>query len=102
MTITLLNLLYLVCAAAIALSWLLQAWRSPTGKWPLNLGLLKIQYDALRRNDLLNFQQPHIEKYGPTFELDLLGGRGFTTTDPVNLEAMYNSRIQDWGDGLTT
>jgi len=66
------------------------------GKWPLNIDLLKIQYDALQRNDLLNFQQPYFEKYGPTFELDLLGARGFTTTDPVNLEAMYNSMIQDW------
>lgn len=72
MATKLVNLFYLTCAAALAVSWYhrrnshrqkTQAFAHANhcqpvtnklhGKWPLNIDLLKIQYDALQRNDLL-------------------------------------------------
>jgi cytochrome P450 len=70
------------------------------GRWLWNLDLLKVQYDALQKQCLFKFQQPYFEKYAPTFELNLVGGRGYSTIDPVNLEAVYSSMMQDWDIGV--
>lgn len=39
-------------------------------------------------------EQPFIDKLGPSFTLDMLGATGYTTMDPMNLEAMLSTRFE--------
>ncbi len=63
-------------------------------KWPLGIDVLKAQYKANSEKRLLAFQQPIIDEAGPNFKLTLLGAMGYTTMDPVNLEALLSSRFE--------
>ncbi|KAF3810626.1 Cytochrome P450 52A13 [Colletotrichum gloeosporioides] len=63
-------------------------------KWPFAIDLLKLQYDALPEGRLLEFQTKYLE-IAPTLRFDILG-TGFVTTDPANIEAITNSRSEDF------
>ncbi|KAL2845385.1 putative cytochrome P450 alkane hydroxylase [Aspergillus pseudodeflectus] len=54
-------------------------------EWPLGLDILKKQYDALMRGNLFAYQRTR-----------LLGRVGYFTMDPKNLEAMLQTRFDDW------
>ena len=45
-------------------------------------------------NRLFAYQQPSIDALGPNFAVKMLGAVGFTTTDPMNLEAMLSTRFE--------
>ncbi|KAL9593601.1 MAG: hypothetical protein Q9219_007475 [cf. Caloplaca sp. 3 TL-2023] len=66
-------------------------------KWPLGLDVLYKQWKANADNCLLAFQQPHLDRLGPTLRIDILGSVGYTTFDPENIEAALASRFDDFG-----
>ncbi|KAK7727223.1 hypothetical protein SLS63_007274 [Diaporthe eres] len=49
---------------------------------------------------LLSLIKECCDKTGNTFEQQLLGGRGFVTIDPRNVEAILSSNFDDYGLGL--
>ena len=61
-------------------------------KWPLAIDVLKRQYDVLPSQRLLAFQSQYIEKM-PNMELHLLGSRGYMTTDPKNIESIFQKNF---------
>lgn len=61
---------------------------------------MKVQYDALPSQKLLAFQSRFFQKLDATFSVHIFGGTGYATTDPRNLEAMNNTRFQDFELGL--
>ncbi|KAL8725229.1 MAG: hypothetical protein Q9181_006492 [Wetmoreana brouardii] len=65
-------------------------------KWPLGLDVLRSQWNANKDKRLLAFQQPFIDKWGPSFEISILGSIGYTTFDPDNVEAILSSRFDDY------
>ncbi|KAK8036066.1 hypothetical protein PG991_002139 [Apiospora marii] len=66
-------------------------------KWPFALDLLKRQYDALPKQRMLEFQTRFLTS-ASTIRIDILG-EGYIITDPVNIEAILNSRFEDFGLG---
>ncbi|KAL3455169.1 cytochrome P450 [Aspergillus heterothallicus] len=68
--------------------------------WPLGLDILKYQYDALMRGELLAYQAERFGYFqvGNTFEIRILGQVGYFTTDPKNLEAMLQTRFDGLGN----
>ncbi|CAF9938570.1 hypothetical protein IMSHALPRED_000851 [Imshaugia aleurites] len=69
-------------------------------KWPLGIDVLRSQLAAIADDRLFAYQQPFIDKLGPSFTLDMLGATGYTTMDPMNLEAMLSTRFEDFGMGF--
>lgn len=63
-------------------------------KWPFALDLLKCQYDALPSGRLLDFQTKYLNT-APTILINILG-EGYILTDPVNIDAVLNSRFEDF------
>ena len=63
-------------------------------KWPLGIDVLKAQYEATIAHNLLAFQTPYFEEYGPNIELKLLGSVGYLTFDPENIEAILSTRFE--------
>ncbi|KAM0281820.1 hypothetical protein ACHAQH_003309 [Verticillium albo-atrum] len=63
-------------------------------KWPFAIDLLKHQYDALPGGRLLDFQTKYLAT-APTILINILG-EGYILTDPVNIEAVLNSRFEDF------
>ncbi|SPO05308.1 related to cytochrome P450 alkane hydroxylase [Cephalotrichum gorgonifer] len=66
-------------------------------KWPFGLDLLKRQYDALPSGRLLEYQTKYLDT-APTIRIDIIG-EGYILTDPVNIEAVLNSRFEDFNLG---
>lgn len=66
-------------------------------KWPFALDILKKQYDALPKKQLLEFQTPYVTAAG-TIRVTLLG-EGYILTDPVNLNAILDTNFDDFGLG---
>ncbi|KAG9231002.1 cytochrome P450 [Amylocarpus encephaloides] len=67
-------------------------------RWPLALDVLKLQYDALPSQRLLEFQSKYF-KIAPSMRLKLFGQTGYMTTDPKNIEAILSTRFEDFGLG---
>ena len=63
-------------------------------QWPLGLDVLYAQYNAIQENHLLAFQQRFLDELGPNLEIKILGSVGYTTFDPVNVEAVLSSRFE--------
>lgn len=63
-------------------------------KWPLGLDVLRAQLAAIAENRLFAYQQPFIDDLGPNFVIKMLGSMGYTTLDPINLEAMLSTRFE--------
>ncbi|KAF9875098.1 cytochrome P450 CYP4/CYP19/CYP26 subfamilies protein [Colletotrichum karsti] len=63
-------------------------------KWPFAIDLLKLQYDALPQCRMLEFQTKYFSM-ASTIRMDILG-TGYIITDPVNIEAILNSRFEDF------
>ena len=63
-------------------------------KWPLGIDVLRAQLAAIADNRLFAYQQPFIDKLGPNFMIKMLGAMGYTTIDPMNLEAMLSTRFE--------
>ncbi|KAI4164738.1 MAG: hypothetical protein LQ342_001713 [Letrouitia transgressa] len=68
-------------------------------RWPGGLDLLKRQYDANAAQELLAYQTPILEKFGPNLEIKLFGNSGYITLDPLNVEAVLSTRFKDYGLG---
>ncbi|KAH8170137.1 cytochrome p450 domain-containing protein [Sarocladium implicatum] len=66
-------------------------------KWPFGFDLLKKQWDVLPSGRVLEAQTPYMN-IAPTLVFPLFGG-GLLTVDPENLEALLNSRFEDFGLG---
>lgn len=66
-------------------------------KWPFALDVLKKQYDALPKQQLLEFQTPYVTAAG-TIRVTVLGD-GFIVTDPVNLNAILDTNFDDFSLG---
>ena len=56
--------------------------------------MLRAQLAAIADNRLFAYQQPFIDKLGPNFMIKMLGAMGYTTIDPMNLEAMLSTRFE--------
>ena len=63
-------------------------------QWPLGLDVLYTQYNAIRENHLLAFQQRFLDELGPDLEVKRPGSVGYTTFDPENVEAGLSSRFE--------
>jgi len=62
-------------------------------KWPLALDVVKRGFKAGRQKKLLGLFTEYFEELGPTAELTILGGTGFATKDPENIEAVLSTRF---------
>ena len=63
-------------------------------RWPFGLDVLYAQYNAIKDNRLLAFQQRYLDDLGPNLELQILGSVGYTTLDPKNVEAVLSSHFE--------
>ena len=63
-------------------------------KWPFALDLLKHRYDALPGGQLLDFQTKYLMTC-PTIRINIVG-EGYILTEPANIEAVLNSRFDDF------
>ncbi|KAA6413839.1 MAG: cytochrome P450 [Lasallia pustulata] len=68
-------------------------------KWPLSLDLVKQTWDANTDQRLLAFYQQFFDNLGPNLEQKLLGGIGYVTIDPENIETLLSTKFQDFGLG---
>jgi len=63
-------------------------------KWPLALDLVKRGFKAGRQKKLLALFTYYFEELGgPTAELTILGGTGYVTKDPENIEAILSTQF---------
>ena len=62
-------------------------------KWPLALDIVKRGFKAGRQKKLLSLFTEYFDQLGPTVELTILGGTGFATMDPENVEAVLSTRF---------
>jgi hypothetical protein len=62
-------------------------------KWPLALDVVKRGFRARRQKKLLSFFTEYFHELGPTVELTILGGTGFATMDPENIEAILSTHF---------
>ena len=62
-------------------------------KWPLALDLVKRGFQAGRQKKLLALFTEYFEQLGPTAELTVLGGTGYATKDPENIEAILSTKF---------
>ena len=63
-------------------------------KWPLALDVVKRGFRAGRQKKLLSLFTEYFEQLGPTVELRVLGGIGFATKDPENIEAVLATHFE--------
>ena len=66
-------------------------------KWPFGLDVVRRGFRAGRQGKLLALFGWYFGRLGPTVELTILGGIGFATMDPGNVEMLLSSRF----DGTT-
>ena len=62
-------------------------------KWPLALDVVKRGFRAGRQKKLLSLFTEYFKQLGPTVELTLLGGTGYATMDPENIEALLSTQF---------
>ncbi|KAG4416683.1 hypothetical protein IFR04_010201 [Cadophora malorum] len=62
--------------------------------WPLALDVLKDGFKAGRDKKLLAFFTKHFDQLSPTAEVRILGGIGFVTQDPENIEALLSTQFE--------
>ena len=62
-------------------------------KWPLALDVIKQGLRAGRQKRLLALFTEYFEDLGPTAELTILGGTGYATKDPENVEAILSTQF---------
>ena len=55
---------------------------------------MKRGFQAGRQKKLLALFTDYFEELGPTAQLDVLGGTGFATKDPENIEALLSERFE--------
>ncbi|MCJ1315275.1 hypothetical protein MMC15_000592 [Xylographa vitiligo] len=65
-------------------------------KWPLALDVVKRGFAAGREKKLLSLFTDYFAILGPTVELTILGGTGYATMDPENIEAVLSSQFEDF------
>ncbi|MCJ1330351.1 hypothetical protein MMC10_007034 [Thelotrema lepadinum] len=65
-------------------------------KWPLALDVLKDGFKAGREKKLLAFFTQYFKHLSPTAEVSILGGIGYVTQDPENVEAILSTQFQDF------
>lgn len=63
-------------------------------KWPLALDILKRQYDAVSRQQLLSYQSQFFNNIGTTLAFKLFGNQGFVTIEPENVEAILSKKFE--------
>jgi len=63
-------------------------------KWPLAVDIVKRGLQANSKKRLLALFSAFFDDLGPNVEATVLGGRGFVTMDPENIEAVLSSRFQ--------
>ncbi len=66
-------------------------------KWPFGLDVVKRGFRAGRQGRLLALFGWYFGQLGPTVELTILGGTGYATMDPENVETLLSTRF----DGTT-
>ena len=69
-------------------------------KWPLALDIVKRGFQAGREKRLLSLFTEYFEQLGSTVELTILGGIGFATMDPENVEAVLSTHFDGTSFGL--
>ena len=63
-------------------------------KWPLALDIVKRGFKAGRQKRLLSLFTEYFDQLGPTIELKILvGGVGYATMDPDNIEAVLSTHF---------
>ena len=62
-------------------------------KWPLALDVLSRGFKAGRQKKLLALFTHYFQQLGPTAELTILGGTGYATKDPENIEAILSTQF---------
>lgn len=62
-------------------------------KWPLALDIVKRGFKAGREKRLLSLFTEYFDQLGSTVELSILGGIGFATMDPENVEAVLSTHF---------
>lgn len=62
--------------------------------WPLALDILKDGFKAGREKKLLAFFTRHFDQLNTTAEVSILGGIGYVTQDPENIEALLSTSFQ--------
>ncbi|KAL2049643.1 hypothetical protein ABVK25_010103 [Lepraria finkii] len=65
-------------------------------KWPLALDVVKRGFRAGRQKKLLSLFTDYWGFLGSTVELTILGGTGYATMDPDNIEAVLSTRFEDF------
>ena len=66
-------------------------------KWPFGLDVIRRGFRAGRQGKLLALFGWYFGQLGPTVEFTILGGTGYATMDPENVETLLSSRF----DGTT-
>ena len=62
-------------------------------KWPLALDVMKRGFKAGRQKKLLGLFTDYFAQLGPTVEVTILGGGGYATMDPENIETILSTRF---------
>ena len=62
-------------------------------KWPLALDIVIRGFKAGREKRLLSLFTEYFNQLGSTVELSILGGIGFATMDPENVEAVLSTHF---------
>ena len=63
-------------------------------KWPLALDMIRSGFKAGREKKLLAFFTKHFNELSPTAEVSILGGIGYVTQDPENIEALVVAFVE--------
>jgi hypothetical protein len=63
-------------------------------KWPLSIDLVVRGFRANADKRLLSLFSRFFDELGPNIEQTLLGGTGFVTMDPENIEALLSTRFE--------
>jgi hypothetical protein len=63
-------------------------------KWPLALDVVKRGFRAGRQKKLLSLFTDYWGYLGPTVEISILGGTGYATMEPENIEAVLSTRFE--------
>lgn len=62
--------------------------------WPLAIDVLKNGFSAAREKKLVSFITNYIRDMHTTAEICILGGRGYVTFEPKNIEALLSSQFE--------
>ncbi|KAL2037979.1 hypothetical protein N7G274_009198 [Stereocaulon virgatum] len=65
-------------------------------KWPLALDVVQRGFRAGRQKKLLSLFTDYWGYLGPTVEISILGGTGYATMEPENIEAVLSTRFEDF------